>query len=219
MLVPSMRRVAASLLLGMMLVPAASSPSAAQDEPSRIGPIAIDVRGTFPGLPDSPTLAASRALLPDELPGRGLGVDVGAHLYLFKTGAVTFGIGAQLTMIRGTSQASEEGLRAVTSRLLSFTPQVSLNFGSGDGWSYLSAGLGQSEWSIVPQGQAATNADRERLRAINYGGGARWFANRHLAFTFDVRFHVIEPGVIHVLGLPGSPRMRLLVIGAGLSLK
>ncbi|MGE4055870.1 MAG: outer membrane beta-barrel protein [Vicinamibacterales bacterium] len=212
-----MRRSAACLLLGALCILAASRPASAQDEPSRIGPIAIDVRGSFPGLSDSPTLAASRNLVGDELPGRGLGGDVGAHLYLFKAGAVTFGIGAQLTLIRGTSQATEEGLRAVTSRLVSFTPQVSLNFGSGDGWSYLSAGMGQSEWSIVVQGEAPTSADLERLRTFNYGGGARWFMNEHVAFTFDVRFHVIEPGAIHVLGLPGSPRTRLLVIGAGLS--
>ncbi len=212
-----MRRLAACLLLGALCFLAASRPASAQEDPSRIGPFVIDVRGSFPGLSDSPTLAASRNLVADELPSRGLGGDAGAHVYLFKAGAVTFGIGAQLTLIRGTSQATEEGLRPVTSRLLSFTPQASLNFGNGDGWSYLSAGMGQSQWSILVQGDAPTDADRERLRSFNYGGGARWFMNEHVAFTFDVRFHVIEPGAIHVLGLPGSPRTRMLVIGAGLS--
>jgi len=214
-----MRRLAACLLLGALCLLAASRPAFAQNEPSRIGPIAIDVHGSFPGLSDSPTLAASRSLVADELPGRGLGGDVGAHLYLFKAGAVTFGVGAQLTLIRGTSEPTGSGLRPVTSRLLSFTPQASLNFGSGDGWSYLSAGMGQSQWSIVAQGNVPTDADRERLRTFNYGGGARWFMNQHVAFAFDVRFHVIEPGAIHVLGLPGSPRTRMLVIGAGLSFK
>ena len=33
-----------------------------------------------------------------------------------------------------------------------------------------------------------------RLKTINYGGGARWFAKAHVAFSFDVRFYAINPG-------------------------
>jgi hypothetical protein len=171
-------------------------------------------------LPDSAVLAQSRDLIPDELPSRGLGGDLGAHLYVLRAGPVTFGLGGQLTMIRGASSpAATTGLRPVTSRLVSVTPQLSLNFGTGEGWSYLSVGAGQTEWSIVPEGDLAGDADRERLRTLNYGGGARWFANRHLAFTFDVRFHVFDTGAVHVIGRPASPRTRLLVIGAGVSIK
>ena len=66
----------------------------------------------------------------------------------------------------------------------------------------------------MPDGQQPLPADEERLTTINYGGGARWFAKPHLAFTFDVRFHGHHPGTPQG-GLPGSPRMTMLIIGAG----
>jgi hypothetical protein len=56
------------------------------------------------------------------------------------------------------------------------------------------------------------------LKTINYGGGARWFAKKHLAFSFDVRFHAINPGTASG-GFPPSPRTTFLVIGAGVSVK
>jgi hypothetical protein len=95
---------------------------------------------------------------------------------------------------------------------------VSFNFGSGDGWSYISGGVGQSVWSVVPDGRAPLLPDVERLRTFNYGGGARWFMKRHVAFTFDVRFHEIHPGGAE-RGLVLQPRTTMLVMGAGLSLK
>ena len=51
-------------------------------------------------------------------------------------------------------------------RRLTFTPQLSLNFGTGDGWSYISGGLGPSIWSIVPDGAQPLPADDERLRHL-----------------------------------------------------
>jgi hypothetical protein len=97
-------------------------------------------------------------------------------------------------------------------------PHLSLNFGTGDGWSYLSVGRGTSQWSIVPEGTDARPADAERLRTFSYGGGARWFSKAHLGFTFDVRFHEIAPGSPQPDG-PGSPRTTLLVLSAGISIK
>ncbi len=211
------------MVLGCLLVLATtSSTAAAQDdvvEPSRIGPFAIDLRGTFPGLPQDQTLAASRGLRADELPSRAKGVDAGAHVYLFKWKAVTVGVGAQLTLMRASGSPETPELGPVDVRLTSFTPQLSLNFGTGDGWSYLSAGLGTTTWSIVPDRQPATPHDDERLRTLNYGGGARWFFRRHLAFTFDVRFHRIDPGSAYPDGRPAAPRTRLFVMGAGISVR
>ena len=71
---------------------------------------------------------------------------------------------------------------------------------------------------IVPDGSPPLPVDEERLKTINYGGGARWFAKRHLAFTFDVRFYAINPGT-PAFGFPSSPRTTLLVIGAGASVR
>jgi hypothetical protein len=207
-----------------VLVAAAIHPRSArgQDEPPPIGRFVLDVRGTAPKFPDDAQLAQSRGLSVDELPGRGLGLDAGAHLYLFKWRVITFGVGAQMTFARAKSSGVvEEGLeiaRPVTAWFTSFTPQLSFNFGTGDGWSYVSGGIGGSVWSTVPDGQPPLPGDEERLTTINYGGGARWFAKPHLAFTFDVRFHAIDPGTPQG-GLPGSPRTTILIIGAGVSIK
>jgi hypothetical protein len=199
-----------------------AAPAHAQDAPPRIGPFVVDVRGTSPLFPANEQLAQSRGLSLEELPGRGLGLDAGAHLYLFKWRVLTFGIGGQMTLARATSppvvQEGVETGRAVTAWFTSFTPQLSFNFGTGNGWSYISGGIGKSVWSTVPDAQAALPGDEERLTTINYGGGARWFAKEHLAFTVDVRFHAIDPGT-PVGGLPGSPRTTIMVIGAGLSVK
>lgn len=216
-----MTRSVACLLLCFATIAAVSAPAAAQDPPPRIGPFVVDVRGTFPKFTSSQQLADSRALATSELPGVGLGLDVGAHVYVLTWKAVTVGLGGQLTVARsrftppGQNQA---GLRAVTERFTSIAPQLSLNFGDGNGWSYLSGGLGPSTWSIVPDGAASSPADQERLRTLNYGGGARWFVKRRLAFTLDVRFYAIDPGTPQP-GHAGSPRTTMLIMGAGLSVK
>jgi hypothetical protein len=44
------------------------------------------------------------------------------------------------------------------------------------------------------------------------------FARQRLAFSLDVRFYEIAAGT-GMLGLPASPRTRLLVIGAGISVR
>jgi hypothetical protein len=204
------------MLVAMMLVPLRA---VAQDPPPRIGPYAIDGRATVPLFPGDPFWAASRGLLPTEMPGAGLGWEGGAHLYLFTWKAVTVGIGGQVTLARSHAQPAEEtGLRGVLERFTSWTPQLSLNFGDGDGWSYLSGGLGSAVWSLVPDGASETFADQTRLRTVNYGGGARWFIKPRLAFTLDVRFHQIDPGP-SLPGLPGSPRTTFMIIGAGASVK
>jgi hypothetical protein len=208
-----------AILLPMLLVITTGGAVEAQDEPSTIGPFVVDVRGSFPSFPEDPLLASSRGLDVRELPGRGYGLDAGAHVYLLKWKAVTIGLGGQYTIARSRS-SPETGLelRSVTERFTSITPQLSLNFGSGDGWSYLSAGRGTSTWSIVPDDQQPGSGDRERLTTFNYGGGARWFARPHLAFTFDVRVHEVAPGSPES-GRPGSPRTFLLVLSAGVSVK
>jgi hypothetical protein len=206
----------------LMMLALGSAPASAQEPPPPIGPFVVDLRATLPRFDRTALLAESRNLIPEELPGRGLGLDGGAHVYLIRWRAITFGLGGQVTLARAhAASVSADGtaaLRPVTSRLVSLAPQLSLNFGTGDGWSYLSGGIGQSTWSVVADGEPSTPADRERLRTINYGGGARWFARPHLAFTFDVRFHAIDPGTPHG-GRPGSPRTTLLLMGAGMSIK
>jgi hypothetical protein len=201
-------------------------PAAAQDEvekPPPIGPFAVDVRGTFPPFPnDVQRLADSRNLLSiAELPGRGLGLDLGGHVYPFRWRAITFGFGGHLMIARAhqtPDPSAGADLRPVSERFVSLSPQLSLNFGTGRGWSYLSAGLGSSTWSIHYDGAPESIQDQERLRTFDYGGGARWFAKKHLAFTVDARFYGIDEG--QPVGLTvGSPATTLFVLGVGISVK
>ncbi len=207
-------------LIGVWLV---ARPAAAQDPPPRIGPFVVDVHGTMPRFPsDDQQLADSRGLLLSELPGAGLGLHAGAHVYPLRWKVVTFGLGADVTIGRSHHASAEIADnvfgRATTERFTHLAPQVSFNFGDGDGWSYLSGGIGTSTWSVVPDASAAQAPDTEHLTTINYGGGARWFMKRHLAFSFDVRFYAIDP-TTPLPGRPSGPRTTLLSFGAGLSIK
>jgi hypothetical protein len=210
------------LMLALVLMSWTSSVVHAQDPPPPIGRFVVDVRGMLPRLPESDQLAESRGLTLAELPSGGFGLDLGAHVYAIRWKVVTFGFGAQLTLARahasGVDSAGQAGGRAVTERFTHVAPQVSFNFGSGDGWSYLSGGAGPSVWSIVPDGSEAAAADKERLQTINYGFGARWFTKRHMAFHFDVRFYQVAGGTASG-ALPGSPFTRLMIMGAGVSLR
>jgi hypothetical protein len=218
------------LLLSAAVLCLGTAPAFAQDEPPRIGPFAIDLRGVVPKFGASPDLAASRGLQPAELPGIGFGVAGGLHVYLPKVAGVTVGLGAEAIIGRAHSDApapfvnpstgvsTPSTLHAVTETLKVFAPQLSLNFGNGNGWSYLSVGVGRAIWSITPDGVNALPADEEILNTFNYGGGARWFMKKHLAFSLDVRLYDIANGTPQ-LGYLGSPRTVLFVVSAGIAVK
>jgi hypothetical protein len=215
---PQMRQLAILVFLFTVVTAARAN---AQGPPPRIGPFVVDAHMSIPSFPtDSQELAASRALNPAELPGRGWGGQVGAHFYLPPWGPLTLGVGGEVMLARATSTPVDpsSGLRSVEERLLSAAPQVSFNFGTGHGWSYLSGGVGRSVWSIHEVGLEPSAADVEPLQTFNYGGGARWFIKNHLAFSFDARFYEIQPGTA-IPPSPGSPRTKLFIIAAGISLK
>jgi Outer membrane protein beta-barrel domain len=142
--------------------------------PGKPGPFVIDVRGVTSGIPASPGLYPD---LGDQfvVPARGFGFDVGAHVYLFSLGPARLGIGANYIEVRGTAADADATLETIA-------PQLSFNFGTSDGWSYLSVGAGTARVKAVTSASSS---------AVNAGGGARWFMNRHLAVGFDVRFHKI----------------------------
>jgi hypothetical protein len=205
-----------------LLTGATVSAVQAQEPPPRIPWYVLDFHATVPSFPSDPILADSRGMSLAELPGAGLGLQAGLHFYPLRWRAITFGIGGEVTGNRSRQTppaTSTTQLRGAEEKFLSASPQLSFNFGSGHGWSYLSGGIGVSQWSLIPDGRDEPfPGDTERLKTINYGGGARWFAKPHIAFSFDLRFYAINPGTPY-LGNPGSPRARLLVIGAGVSIK
>lgn len=173
-----MRLVAALLALAGVL---SSAPAAAQTS-SPPGPWVVDLRGATSGLPKD--TAFFPGIPVDTLvPARGFGLDVGGHVYVLTLGPTRVGVGANYLRVRGTT----EGVAVTFSTL---APQVSFNFGSRDGWSHLSAGLGRA--SVHPSVSLETPTDAETvngLTSINVGGGARWFLSNRLGFAFDVRFH------------------------------
>jgi len=212
-------RPAAVVLVALAAVSAGAVHVGAEDERQRIGPIVFDVHALFPSFPDDPLLAQSRSLSTPELPGQGLGASAGFHFYPFKWKGITFGLGGEAAVARARSSPDAESTaRPVTERFATLSPQLSFNFAGKNGWSYISGGIGRSIWSVVPDGEEPQAADRERIRTLNYGAGARWFARRRLAYGFDVRFYALDPGTPFE-GRPGSPRTTLIVVGGGISIK
>lgn len=205
--------------------------------PGPPGPYAIDLRGSMVGIPQSadfyPTVPSGTIV-----PARGFGLDAGAHVYLFRLGPSRVGVGGDFTVIRATavsgttssspssSSSSSSGSSSTTSipvttnikataRLL--TPQLSFNFGTERGWSYLSVGVGTAQ---IQTTVSDTTDSRERsvdsgsLRAINFGGGARWFPRSHLGVGFDLRFHKLAAG-----SRVDTPSATLFAAAAGLTIR
>lgn len=226
------RAVLVSVAAAALLVCGTAS---AQDPPPPLPRVVLDLHGIVPIFPnDNQQLAFSRAIdSVTELPGPGLGARVGVHFYLFKWKAITLGIGAEAlvghsnnTPATGATVTLQDGTTvpavAVSERLSSVDGQLSLNFGSGHGWSYLSGGVGRSQWSLVPSGAASSSADSASLPTTNYGGGAHWSIKRHIGFSLDGRIYEIQPSTPAIIASqlrPGSPRTRLFVVGAGFFLK
>lgn len=212
-------------------------PAAAQATSSPPGPYAIDLRVATSALPQDasffPPVPSATAI-----PARGLGFEVGVHIYLIRLGPARLGIGASVVRTRGHSSperpaGSTTSTSPVATRpdvdvtLTNVAPQLSLNFGSGDGWSYISAGVGQGDVQTATSAFAASgsgsetsttparSAENAPVQSINFGGGARWFAKTHLAFSFDVRFHILSAGS----GENSTPGTTLVVASGGISLK
>lgn len=186
------------------------------------GPFVIDARGAFASVGRSEELASPRGLQVSELPKTVLGLDVGAHVYPVK-GKVTLGLGASLLMVGGTQTPGEPVDGAVDApttpgefRVRGIVPQVSLNFGSSRGWSYIGAGLGFSQ---IRAGRAESDLSYSpQLLTLNLGGGARWFVSEHVAFTFDGRYYRLAARELEA-GYVGNPVVSMFILSAGLSFK
>jgi hypothetical protein len=184
---------AVAVLLVIVLVPRIADAQVPASQPP--GPYVIDVRGTTLGVPQTSDFYPN---IPGEtvIPTRGFGVHAGAHVYPLPVRSWRIGFGVEVFLARATSttpviaSANDDGTTTVvdifpeidvTQRII--TPQVSLNFGTSRGWSYLSAGAGS--------GRVRTTADSDTLTrsklAVNAGGGARWFVSTHFGVGFDLR--------------------------------
>ena len=165
------------------------------------------------------------------VPQRAFGFEAGAHVYAFRIGVARLGFGVDLMRARGTatSEASaretETGSATATAPMGTFhaamtvttvAPQLSFNFGSHEGWSYLSGGYGISTTHAdvnVPASFDGEAGSRNRqTSSLNVGGGARWFLREHLAVGFDVRFH-------RLLATGSVPSTQIVGLSVGVSLR
>ena len=213
-----------SVLAALLALP---TPAAAQQERSverrPIGWFAADARVSLPRYKQDPGVAAAAGVAAENLPGRGLGLAAGAHVYPLRTRRIALGFGAEILTSRGsnTLEPATEGAPdgpTVETRFSAFSPQVSLNFGASEGWSYLSGGIGWSTMSVRQETSPVPSDGWPRRSTINYGGGARWFMNPHLAFSFDLRFYKVdaqEPDAVY----PAMPATTMMVFSGGLSFK
>jgi hypothetical protein len=184
------------------------------------GPWVLDVRGVTSPVPTDagfyPPLAAT------SVPSRGFGADLGAHVYLWSLKLARIGLGGNFVLVRSTvvspAAAPEDEpveaspMQRVTLNMRAIVPQISANFGSRDGWSYLSAGVGIAAVATEAADLMPGRHESGRLRSVNFGGGARWFITPRVAFGFDLRAHRIAAG-------SDTPKTSLFAVGAGLSIR
>ena len=212
------RTICAAVLIGTWFL--SSKPVLAQEEIELpIDRFVTDIRGSLTLFGQNRQFASARGLNTSMTPRIGLGFEVGAHAYLYRWRVITIGAGGTVHKSLGTKGAtqaeSQSKAPAIGAKFFAISPQLSLNFGTRDGWSYLSGGLGSSALDLYPAGTAYNT---RYTRTLNYGGGARWFTSDHIAFTLDLRFYALTP-LPRTNLQPSSPRMTLAVFNVGASFR
>ncbi len=183
----------------LFMVIVAPHEAAAQSlTPGPPGPFVFDARGIVSGIPNSVVFVPPEATTAI-VPTRGFGGSLGGHVYAFRLGPGRFGLGVDLSYARGTSADVETTFSTID-------PQISFNFGTSDGWSYLSAGVGAARVKTEPVGLS------ESVQVFNWGGGARWFLTPHFGIGFDIRIRMLSAGDF-------VPKGTSVAAAVGLSLK
>jgi hypothetical protein len=184
-------------------------------------PVVVDLHGFWSGLGQDPVTADNLDVPASDLPSRGFGLLGGVHGYPIRRGRFAIGIGGELIVARGRAQQEDdEGQpvgEPVQQRLRGLSGNLSLNFGDRNGWSYVTAGIGPMAFTTF-LGESTPEGAVPSKSTINLGGGARWFASRHVAISFDVRFYLTRPLEI-VPPFPGRQRSRLTILSAGVSIQ
>ena len=199
----------------------------------RMTPFVVDARTTLARLKQDLTVASAFGVDATELPSRGLGFVIGAHVYPIRSKKFALGIGGEMLRVRGSNtiefepeDEDEEPIEGPTlkTRWNQLSPQVSLNFGARDGWSYVTVGLGRASFAMERREPDETPSpmpdeeEAEKVRVLNYGGGARWFMKKHLAFTLDLRFYSINAQEATASRI-ATPKMRVMVFSGGVSIR
>ena len=214
-----MRRVSSALLISLAL----AAPAAAQQK-EPIGPFVVDLRGAYGRHKTEPSVATELGVEPGNLPSRTFGIVAGAHVYPLRSSKVSLGIGGNMVWLRGSKTIETTASNGTTSTsptvrryFTTISPEISINFGHKNGWSYVSGGFfGQSKLYLdradMPAGSMPYRS------TVNYGGGARWFNLQHVAFSVDFRWYSVknQPATAGMIAQPGT---TLLVLSGGVSFK
>lgn len=211
----------ATVLFGLLLLPAAAV-AQGPVAPVTVEPmpwVVADVRVGWPAIGADELTAAAIGRPATEIPGRALTAGLGIHAYPLRRGRWKVGIGAELLRGRGSYQRKDAKggpVGAQINRTLeSVTWQLSLNFGRGQGWSYLTAGSGLFSFdTFLGEGPG----DGPGSTTLNVGGGARWFKWQHAGFTADMRFYRTKASAGTQLVAPRGAK-RVVVLSVGLTLK
>jgi hypothetical protein len=181
--------------------------------------LVIDARAGWPAIGEDEVTAAALGRPAIDLPSRAMTGVLGVHAYPIRRGRLKVGIGAELLRGRGRLQKKDsEGEpvdEQITRTLDSVTWQLSLNFGRGQGWSYITAGSGLFAFDSF-EGEGP--GDAPGRTTLNFGAGARWFKWRHVAFTADLRFYLTKDAEGGEISAPRGPQ-RIVVLSAGFSIK
>lgn len=224
-------RLRTGLLAAMVLLLFAAGPATAQTD-ERLPWFAFDLHAASVGLPTAEGWIPVPVIGDTPLPGRGFGLAGGATVYPLRIGIITVGAGASFSTAKGKGESltitTGSGATAVTTvtpifrtQVVNVIPQISINFGHKLGWSYLSAGLGSTR--VTSSGDAVGTTPQVVVpetwnRAINFGGGARWFMKDHLGAGFDVRF--VKLGSRAASGsIPAARRTQMITFSAGISIQ
>jgi hypothetical protein len=215
-------RLLAAATFACALLPRAAI---AQDVPAEklpIGRYVVDARVDFPKFKQDAAIASGIGATVLNLPTRGIGLVGGAHWYPLRIGIMTLGVGGEIVRAR-RGHTLNTGTQAVplavtvTTRFSTISPQISFNFGSRDGWSYISGGIGTSAFTAERTDKPLPDPE-SGSKTINYGGGARWFAKKRVALSMDLRFYAINPQE-PTATRPGFPRMTLVAFSAGAAIR
>ena len=209
------------VVLAIALLAAAASPAYAQSK-DPLPTCVVDVRGLFAKLGQDTTTAADLGVAAQQLPGTAIGAAVGVNFYPLKKKKMSLGFGAEGLLARAVAQQAAnaqtgavEGPR-IERRFQGISGTVSLNFGHGQGWSYVSAGIGPLRFQTfsgdLPAGAAAIPDDAKLRR-------------RRALVHQRPRRVLLRPAVLsHEAGADdgeyaGRVRQRVMVISAGIAIK
>lgn len=177
--------------------------------PGPPGPHVIDVRGTTLGVPQKsifyPAIPATTVI-----PARGFGLQAGAHVLPLAWGPRRIGFGAHVFLSRATAVTPTstktstdpttgktittpiEGPDiAVSTRLV--MPEMTINFGTSRGWSYVGFGAGPIRVRSEAAGVGVLTTTKV---SGSVAGGARWFITDHLGVGFDLRLMTLSTRTI-----------------------